>query len=385
MSTSRENYCWRNGKAPMHSYIVLVSPSYGGAEKRFFDIFTSMRRGGVEIGLIAPSSLTQLLMADHPERADVFDAMLTVPLAAWSRAAFIKAFRRMLRGLPRRSNFHYPLNCLWPLHVGRGDRVSLSLVDCTRVCAPLGGTVTAAWSWLACFFAARVDVLSPAIFDAMRDFRMAPKMSLTPGGTYMVPPAPTSVAKAPTIVFISRLVAGKGVTDLLDALPALWQRVRERAPAGFAFEIAGYGALEPEVAARVATLAAAGVPVRFLGYAVAAQLLPSSAIVLSLQETTNFPSRVVPESLLAGSAVIVRDSGDSRQFGQLPGLLYCKAVLDPDELADQITTLLARVLHEPGFQELVRDAGLARFCAPSYLDYFADLIGAVRRAGTRDA
>lgn len=364
----------------MHSYIVLVSPSYGGAEKRFFDIFTSMRRAGVEIGLIAPASLTQLLMDDHPERRDVFDAIVTVPLGAWSRAGFVKAFRVTLRGLPRRSNFHYPLNCLWPLHVGRGDRVSLSLVDCTRVCAPFGGTLTSAWGWLSCFFAARVDVLSPAIFDAMRRFRMAPKMCLTPGGTYMVAPDATLVRKAPVIAFISRLVAGKGVLDLLYVLPALWDRLRETAPSGLAFQIAGYGALEPEVTARVAVLAAAGVPVTFIGYAVAAQLLPSCAIVLSLQDVTNFPSRVVAESLLVGCAVIVRDTGDSRQFGQLPGLLYCQPQLDANELGAMIEMLLEQVLHQPGFQEELRSAGLVRFSAASYIDYFTDVIGAARRS-----
>lgn len=363
----------------MRSYIVLVSPSYGGAEKRFFDIFTSMRRAGLDITLVGPASLTSQLLADHPERADVAGAVLTVPLGAWSRGGFIAAWRRVLQGLPRGGNFHYPLNCLWPLHLLRGDRVSLSLVDCTRVCGPLGGTVTSAWGWLSCFFAARIDVLSPAIFTAMRGYRTAPKMSLTPGGTYIVAAPPAPVPKTPEIIFISRLVPGKGVLEWLAVLPAVWERLAAQAPAALQFTLAGYGALEQEVASRVRELAGAGVPVRFIGYAAAEEVLPPAAIVLSMQEPTNFPSRVVAEGLLAGSAVIVRDTGDSRQFGQLPGLVYCQPQLDAAELAAQIGALLPRVLDQPAFRAELQAAALERFSSPAYIDYFRDLIGATRR------
>jgi hypothetical protein len=72
-------------------YIVIVSPSYGGAEKRFFDIFTGMRRSARPVHFVAPSGLVARLQKDHPERGDIFDAMIPVPMPEWSRFGFIRA------------------------------------------------------------------------------------------------------------------------------------------------------------------------------------------------------------------------------------------------------------------------------------------------------
>jgi|KBSMisStaDraftv2_1062788.scaffolds.fasta_scaffold316987_2 glycosyltransferase involved in cell wall biosynthesis len=359
----------------MRSFIVVVSPSYGGAERRFFDIFTELRRKGADVALIAPSSLLDELTADHPDRADVFGSLIAVEMQAWSRLAFIRKFRRLLRTLPRGSSFHYPLNCLWPLHLARGDRVSMSVADCTSVPGPLAGKRTSVWAWLSFFFAARIDVLSPSIFADMQRFRSAPKMSLTPGGTFLAGAPRGGVAKAPIAVLLGRLVAGKGVDDLLDVAPEVWSLARARLPAGFEFQIAGYGPLESHVAKRVERLARARTPIRFVGYAPADAVLPGAALVLSMQEVTNYPSRVVAEALMAGCAAIVRDTGDSREFGSdLPGLVYCRAELDARELADQIASLVDHVLHVPGFAREVCAAASTRFSGNGYIEYFRDVV-----------
>ena len=359
----------------MPSYVVLVSPSVGGAERRFFDVFTRLRRTGADILLIGPSSLVDQLIVEHPDRADVVLGLLSVPMDTWSRPTFVRRYRRLLRTLPRGSSFHYPLNCLWPLHLGRGDRVSMSVADCTSVPGPFAAKRTSVWAWLAFFFVAKVDVLSPTIFAAMQRYRAAPKMSLTPGGTFLASSPESASGKTPTVVFLSRLVEGKGIGDLLDVAGAVWNALRGRVPEDFRFAIAGYGALEHEVGARVTALANEGVPIEFLGYAAADQVLPGAAVLLSLQEVTNYPSRVVAEALMAGCAAIVRDTGDSREFGNdLPGLVYCRARLEPQEIADQLATLVDRVLHAPGFAQEIRRAASARFSADGYIDYFRAIV-----------
>jgi ubiquinone/menaquinone biosynthesis C-methylase UbiE/glycosyltransferase involved in cell wall biosynthesis len=369
----------------LRSYIVITSPSYGGAEKRFFDIFTSLHRSDLDVMLIAPRVFVERLKADHLDRHDVFTSILDVPVDTWSRLAFVRGLLRLLRSLPRGGSYHYPLNCLWPLHLGRCDQVSMSMVDCTRVPALFGGTIASAWSWFSFFFVTKIDVLSPAIFSAMYRYRSAPKMSLTPGGTYVVPSPLRVVRKEPTVILIGRLVSGKGVEDFLNVLPEVWERMRDRAPERLSFQIAGYGPLESQVTARVAALAGLGVPVSFVGYAVADTLFSSSAVVLSMQNITNYPSRVVAEAMMAGCGVIVRDTGDSRQFGNgLPGLLYCHAQLDASELTDQIGLLLERVLHEPGFSDAVRCAALNRFSTVKYIDYFRDVLGNITAEAAND-
>jgi glycosyltransferase involved in cell wall biosynthesis len=363
----------------MRSFIVVVSPSYGGAERRFFDIFTELRRAGVDVAMIAPASLARNLVADHPERSDVLASLIEVDTPAqWSRLAFVRGFRRLLRTLPKRSSFHYPLNCLWPLHLGRGDRVTMSVADCTSVPGLFAGRRTSAWAWLSFFFASRIDVLSPSIFASMRRFRAARKMSLTPGGTFLATRTTTPAAKkSPTAVLLGRLVPGKGVDDLLDVVADVWTLLRGRVPEGFEFRIAGYGPLQEHIAERVTLLAGAGTPIAFIGYAAADALLPTTAVVLSMQEVTNYPSRVVAEALMAGCAVVVRDTGDSRDFGSdLPGLVYCRARLDACELADHLALLIDRVTNDQAFTREVSNAAGSRFATTRYVEYFRALLAA---------
>lgn len=360
----------------MKSFIVVASPAYGGAEKRFFDVFTAMRRRGVDVGFIAPSCLLDLLLADYPDREDVLRSAIAVPMPHWRPLKFVWRLWRTVHALPRGSSFHYPLMCLWPLHVGRGDKVSLSVVDSARVPRLRNSTRNMKWTWLAMQFVNRIDVLNPANLDAMRAYRVSPRMSLTPGGTYLVPPADRDVPKRPAVVFLGRLVPLKGLDDFLDVLPALWDRMRACAPAGLSFDFAGYGPLEAHLVGRLEELRRQGVPARFLGYADASALLAESAVLVSMQERTNFPSRVVAEALVSGCGVIVRDTGDSRSFGEgIDGLKYCDATLSPEQLADLLLGLLREVLDSAARREAIKVAARQRYSSPAYLDYFVDLFG----------
>jgi glycosyltransferase involved in cell wall biosynthesis len=361
--------------APMPAYFVLVSPAYGGAEKRFFDIFRAMRRTGANVKMIAPSSLANRLLADHPDQPELASALVSIPMDSWSPLTFVRLFRRLLKSIPRGASFHYPMNCLWPLHLGRGDTVSMSVTNCINVPGPQAANRSAKWTWASFFFVRRVDVLSPQILSRMTDYRTAPKMSLTPGGTFIEVLPEADVAKAPTVALLSRLIDKKGIDDWLDVLPGVWDRLQSRVPAGFSFTIAGYGPRQDHFEQRIAALAAQGVPVTFSGYANAIDFLPRVSVVLSMQEVTNYPSRVVAEALVSGCGVIVRDTGDSRQFGEdLPGLVYCQAKLDAAELADQIAGMLAAFDASPGYADKIRQSGIARFSAAASVDYFAGML-----------
>lgn len=359
----------------MPSYIVVISPSYGGAEKRFFDIFRVLRSQGVDIKLIAPSTLTERFLADVVNPADLAPAMLPIDLPVWSRKLFTLGFLRLLSTLPRGARFHYPMNCLWPLHLFRGDRVTMSVTDCVKVPAPWYGNRTRFWTWLSFFFVDLVDVLSPSIMSQMSSYTMVRKMTLTPGGTFLEDVAPISQPRRPTVVLLSRLIPQKGIDDLLDVLLQVWAALRVRVPSGFGFEIAGYGPLKEHVIERVDALARIGVPVSFVGYVNASELLSRSAVVLSMQEVTNYPSRVVAEALTLGCAVIVRNTGDSMQFGHsLPGLAYCSEVLDPAELSQLLVNLFNRVISDEDFSGQISQAASDRFSSKACIEYFRALL-----------
>ena len=354
-------------------YIVIVSPSYGGAEKRFFDIYTGLRRRAGDIHYVAPSTLLDRLKKDHPERSDVFAGLVPVHLPRWSARGFLRAYRRVLRSLPRESVFHYPMQCLWPLHFGRGDSLSLSFVDCTMVPRLLTGHRNALLAYVASFFAQKIDILSPMVFDALEGTAARRKAALTPGGTFLIPPATIEAGKPPVVAFFGRLIREKGIEDLLDIVPTVWQALQARAPNGFKFVLAGYGPLERFTAAGAKALRARGVPIEYVGYQTAEAIVRTSSIVLSLQRSTNYPSRVVAEALTAGCGVIVRRSGDSTEFGELPGLIYCADPLDAADLADGIDALLER-MESPSFCREIHVGAVQRFCNAQYLEYFDSMM-----------
>ncbi len=359
----------------MRSYIVLISPSYGGAERRFFDIFWSLRDDGLDVVMIAPSSLVQRLIADHQDLPNLATAFIAVELPRWSRMGFIGRWFRLLRTLPPGSRFHYPMSCLWPLHWGRADRISMSVTECSEVPGPFACNRNGKWTWFSFFFVERIDVLSPGILSGMATYRAFRKMSLTPGGTFVATLQNSAVSKTPTVVLLSRLVAKKGIDDLLDVLPQVWAVLSGRVPKGFSLQIAGYGPLEDHVVSRVAALFDSGVPIAFLGYADPSALLSRVAVVLSMQEVTNYPSRVVAEALTSGCAVVVRNSGDSMQFGSdLPGLVYCRQILEPQELAQQISQLLNDVCGDPQYSRKISELAIRKFSSKACINYFYDIL-----------
>jgi glycosyltransferase involved in cell wall biosynthesis len=370
----------------MPRYIVIVSPSYGGAEKRFFDIYTGLRRAKRDIFYVAPSTLVDQLRADHPERRDVFDGLVAIDLPKWDALRFVWRYGKLLRGLPRRSTFHYPMHCLWPLHVGRNDSLSLSFVDCTMVPKLTARHSYGRLCYIAFFFVHKIDILSPSIFAAVRKSRMGRKAALTPGGTFLLPPRVLETKKKPIITFFSRLIEEKGILDFLDVVPALWSSLKGRVPKDFRLVIAGYGPLSSHVAEASAALRTRGIPIDFVGYKSAEEVVVDSAIVLSLQKTTNYPSRVVAESLVSGCAVIVRKSGDSTEFGyDLPGREYCEDALDAAELGHAIAAMIGKVCGREDFCMEVHARALRRFYSEDYLEYFDAMLSGGKAGHTSPA
>jgi len=359
----------------MRKHIVIVSPAYGGAEKRFFDIYTALRREGEGIFYVAPSMLVGKLKADHPERSDVFDQLVTIQMDKWSAAGFIWQYRKLLRSLPSPSAFHYPMNCLWPLHISRKDVLSLSIVDCTTTPRITVRERNSALNYIALFFVRNIDILSPSVFEEIQKYSISRKATLTPGGSFLLPPVTIETTKDPTVTFFGRFIEDKGILDFLRVAPELWQSLRGRVPDGFRLKVAGYGPLEADVAAAINALQARNVPIDFEGYKSAEDAMRRSAIVLSLQQTTNYPSRVVAEALTSGCAVIVRASGDSTAFGNdLPGLAYCSDKLEVDQLAHIIAALVEQTYHNQAFCREIHTQALRRFYSSDYLDYFNGVV-----------
>ena len=357
------------------SYIVLISPGLSGAEKRFFDIFCGLLQKGKRIKLIVPSMLAEILRAEYPER-DVFDQVIEIGMERWSRTMFVHQFRGLLKHLEKGSLFHYPMNTLPFLHLLRGDQVTMSICDCEVAPSPWKFSKRSFYTYLVALFSRKIDVLSPSILQqAAAQPLLKKKLQLTPGGTYIGGFNGELSEKEPVIAFVGRLEESKGIIDLLRVLPELWARIKDQVPPGFRVSIAGSGSLDLEVGRVVTELQQGGVPVSCHGYVRVIDFIKPVSIVLSLQQCTNYPSRVVAEALLSGASVIVRDSGDSRMFGDtLPGLHYCGFVLEAGEMAGVILSALSRYRADADYAGQVSRASQQAFCSQRYIDYFDALI-----------
>lgn len=374
-----------SGKKPHFSgeaavvYIVIFSPSYGGAEVRFFDIFRGLRQGGVDVRYVAPSSLTKQLIQDFEPSADIRQNIVSIESGpGWSRLRFSLSFRRFLNTVPHGSIFHYPLTCLWPLHLFRRDYITMSFLDCSSVPSLFNRKKTSAWAWLSLFFTRKSDILSPAIFAKLSDHPRAPSMRLTPGGTFLLPRLSDAGQRLPIVCFFGRLAPLKGVPDFFDVLPNLWLCLKGKVPDNFRFVVAGYGPLEDYVKERTEQAVRIGVPVSYIGFVKSNELLSRASVFLSLQEVTNYPSRIVAEALVSGCSVIVRDTGDSRSFGnRIPGLFYCGSALSPGELSLLIVNIVNDYSDDQMLTKLISESAVSQFGSLKYLEYFKNTFSKV--------
>lgn len=350
-------------------YIVVVSGDIGGAERRFFDIFTAIKREGYDINFVAPCRLIRKLQSDHPMREDVFCGMIGLGSEQWSSLKFVTQFVIFALAL-KRGTFHYPLNCIWPFHRLRGDRVTASVTDCTHI-PRLAFSRKNILSYLKIIGADKIDVLSPWVYKKMKYLGWGENIQNTPMGTYvLLDNFPECDLEAPqTVCLFGRMEKGKGFIRFLDILQDVWRALSSKVSDSFRFSLCGYGSLAEIVNRKAEKLRGAGVPIYFDGLTKSYDVYAASSVMLSLQTPTNYPSRIIAEALLSGRPVVVSDSGDSRNFGDIPGLFFTKSPINPCRIAHDINAALA-VANSQSERVRISESAQSVFSSNKYLEYY---------------
>ena len=350
-------------------YIVLVSIGIGGAEKRFFDIFRSFMGSNNDVFLVVSAALYKKLSITDDRN------IIVIGHTDDGLIHFIIKYYKWLKTLNNaKANFHYPMNCLFFLHFFKAHRVSMSLTNCYFAPKLLTFKRSLIRQYLTLFFVSRVDVLNPNIYKTISKFKFT-KFTLTPNGTYVYPEIAYLPTKKPLYGFIGRLISGKGLENFLKKLPEIWELLQFKVSNDFSFFIAGYGALEKMVEQEVSNLQGMGIPIVFYGYRPAEELLKDARLVFSLQEKTNYPSRVVAEAMLNGCSVLVTDTGDSKSFGSFTyGLDYINPDLNPVEIANLILENENKYKNNFDHANKVREEGLQKFSSKEVLTYFLDIL-----------
>jgi len=355
-------------------YVVLVTTGIGGTERRFADIVHAMNVRGWPTMLVVPESIrSRLLDSSGLEAGNV----IGVGRPNEGLQDFLLSYSAWLSHRRRTTaSYHYPLNCLFPLHTGAPHWVTASLTD-VRSPTPLPSSDRRAWKYYGILrFAKAVDVLNPGVLARTSVLypRFAHKLHQTPSGTFVDPEQFALSEPDPRIVFMARLISKrKGVDELLDLAPELQVQVERRIGFSLPLHIVGDGPIADQIRTRVDAMRQAGVDIHFDGFQPGKTAMAGASVALSLQPENNYPSRVVAEALLSGVSVVVRDTGESRLFGSPPGMTYVAATLTASSLGDAIAgAYLSRT--EEGFAADIRRSAIANYHADEVPTYFVDMM-----------
>ncbi|MBX3260973.1 MAG: glycosyltransferase [Labilithrix sp.] len=293
-------------------HIILSASAVGGMEKRLSGLFLHLVQRGEDVRLVAPRALVEALgesaehggLLDHGERLHLLDCDATDP-----------RFRERVGEVVARSPdgvFHYCLASPFRLHRARTKRTlytipnaSLSQYSARGLLDVYGGILRST----------RVDVLDPNVFATLS--RRFPwrrgSFSLTPGSYVDLDRfAPLPAAeREDAIVFLGLFSDEKQAPRLVEQIPDLVRALEAGGVAAPRVWLMGRDSGDVSVTDRVARL---GDPrVRAWLERDPARVLPRAKVFLSLQRSTNHPSKSLLEAMACGLTPVVTDTRDSRR------------------------------------------------------------------------
>lgn len=353
----------------MKKYIVIASGGIGGAEKRFFDIFVEMRKIDNNVYLVIPSCLFMLMTTELKGKLE--EGVIIINMKKWSPLKFLfSLYIKVILRSTSSDSFHYPLNPAFFLHFLPFRRFSLSFCYCYEMPTFSFKNKALLLQWCAAFFAFKIDVLNRGVFnDFVEAFpKFSKKTKLTPGGTFISPYMKDLKKKSRSIVFLSRLEPGKGVERLFTIIPMINALYKDYHSESLSFDIYGVGSLKYSVVDNVDKMQSEGINVYYHGFIDSLSIFPSALAVLSLQEKTNYPSRVVAEALTCGCEVILLNTGDTKDFGEHKGIHY----LDKDlgNLNEIMSAIRSSCLNR---QKEISIASNERYSSTEYIEYYLDV------------
>ena len=347
----------------------------GGAEKRFFDIFRALNDRDPNIHLVLPSCLLNIFQKEN-SIGSLSKNIVSINMPVWAPIKFsFLLFLDVISKSGKDDIFHYPLNPMFHLHIISGRQFTMSLCDCYEIPKLSLKSKAKSIQLMASFFAKKIDILSPDIFGKSRaNYRhFKNKATLTPGGTYIYRHECLETERIRRFAFISRLEPNKGVDSFFEIVELISNKLLMLVGEPVRFDIYGEGSLDQFVIDEVKRLKNRGISIEFHGYTDVNKILSSTWVVFSLQSVTNYPSRVVAESLLRGCEVIILDTGDSRKFGNGAGINYLSS--NYANLEEMIGGIFRRSsCYDLSQIKKIVDCAKLNYCSVKYIDYFSTLL-----------
>jgi glycosyltransferase involved in cell wall biosynthesis len=368
----------------MSTTFIILPPSskVGGVEKRLAGLFLHLAARSEPVRLVSSTQLLRELRAtpDCAELPGEEDPLVEAFEVGRDPFADLRGrVRELLRSAPD-GVFHYVLVSPLRIHDARSKRTlftipnaSLAQYNARGKLEVYGGIVRAT----------RVDVLDPQVFRELAGrfpWRRG-SFSLTPGSYVdldVFRPLPAA-QKKDRIAFVGLLSEEKQAPRLARCLSELLHRLRE---AGFPeAEVVLLGRDSgPSVSEMVNGLG----DERARAYYTTdpSEVLRASKVFLSLQRSTNHPSKALLEAMASGCAPVVTDTRDSRRSAPDSLALYVPREFSAADLAAACITLLRRSNDQADEHTAAMRAFLgANFSVEAMASYYRMLYDQLRALG----
>lgn len=353
----------------------------GGAERRFWRLFTHLRKAGHDVHLLINRSLLEGLQnidtGEHlPQQ--LIEGIHIYEDSGRTRGKAVKILGfnwfaiHTIRAL-RPSVVHLVLiqKSLIPLYVWLSMHRSVRVVHTMALShfayparVPLSTVLCAKLIW---WRADVIDSLYPSFAHNYYGRRYQNKIVVTPCSFTNTEEFKPADQKKNMIVFASRFIEEKNPLLLVKALTLL-RGLDVNALSGWEIVFLGEGPLEKELRRQIVQNDLANV-VRVERTHCISAYLGEARVFVSLQRTENYPSQALLEAMSAGCAVIATDVGGTRRLvDEKTGLL----VKNDNPIA--LANALWELMNDPQRCQCLGKAARARVLAEHSLARFADYV-----------
>lgn len=354
-------------------YIVLPTPTIGGAEKRFAGLWRHFQKTGyTRVKLVLRRQLYETFQC-VPELA---------PLPAGEMEIFdddgVDRWRKPLRERLKRLHgqdssavFHYVM--VTPIDVQRFFSLR-TLYTQPASSLEQFNLVGRAAALSAVLMASRTDVLEERVLGVLA--RLLPfrrkALSHTPTSFVDLEYFKPALVKRTRLVFTGLFSEEKQAFRLAEAIPVINARLKAAGLPNAEFRLLGRETRSPGITELCAK--AAGIDVKAWFEPNPAAVLSEARVFLSLQRQTNYPSKALLEGMACGCLPVVTDVGTTRRIASDDFAYFIPRDFTPDEIADACVQALS--LDEATYHQkvgLMREFLKKNFAIETMAAYFRGL------------
>lgn len=220
-------------------------------------------------------------------------------------------------------------------------------------------------------FASKIDVLNPRNFYIYKKICILKKIYNTPLSVNVDPFQFKPIEKKNSIVFLGRLEENKGINKLLDTIKSLNKYSKNFKIENINFYILGKGTKQKLINKLVQENNYRNINVKCFYTLEPYKYLNQAKIFLSFQQSSNYPSRSLVESMISGCIPILTNTGESKLMDVNNRLIFLSNDDGAIKLCDIILNILCYDEHK--FNKIsmdIRNKSISKFINKKQFNYF---------------